>query len=129
MLSLRHLLQKSPPEAELDAEQFQSLLDATEMDRALLRELLDTFRGEADDAVAELAKAALKREDAEIARITHYLYGSASNIALARFAKICKTVEQGVKESRFDEYELLAAEINDAYQRACQSCEEAIGAA
>lgn len=111
---------------DLDTEQFAEIVEVTQGDHTLIRDLLDTFQNDARTDLEQLGALAAQKNNQELKRIMHFIAGSAANVALERLSVLCRGVEDSIDADTFAEYTELEPVVLTEYDNACRAFEAAL---
>lgn len=111
----------------LDTEQITSLRMALGGESSFAEDLIDTFEAECTPALDRLYLACKKMDIREMSNISHFMAGSASNIGLLRFSRLCRNLEELLTDGFTPEFQALPEQFKAEYAASLKAIREEFG--
>lgn len=103
-------------ELEFDLDAWKAIVELDpDGEAGLVKELADTFIGDAEDKLAELRGCLSASDAAGVHRLTHQLKSSAATLGLLRMSRISRTIDEDARRGGLETATRLLGALEAAY--------------
>jgi HPt (histidine-containing phosphotransfer) domain-containing protein len=105
----------------IDDAAFAQALEMVGGDRTFLTELVDTYRIDGAERIAEMRAALAAEAAADLQRAAHTLKGSSATLGAVELADACREVEHAARDGHLDDLPTRIDDIETAFTAAVQA--------